>query len=102
MSAAPDVIPSLTGQGTILGTVQYVAPEQLAGKPAGARTDIFAFGAVLDEMLTGKRAFEGTSQASVISAILSSDPPPIAVLQPLSPPHWIARFRALMELLAAL
>ena len=86
MSAAPNVGPSLTGRGTILGTLQYMAPEQLEGKPADARTDIFAFGALLYEMLTGKRAFEGTSQASLISAILSSDPPPIAVLQPLSPP----------------
>jgi Tol biopolymer transport system component len=86
MSAAANVSPSLTGRGTILGTLQYMAPEQLEGKPADARTDIFAFGALLYEMLTGRRAFEGTSQASLISAILSSDPPPIAVLQPLSPP----------------
>ena len=86
MSAAPNVSPSLTGRGTILGTVQYMAPEQLEGQPADARTDIFAFGVLLYEMLTGRRAFEGTSQASVISAILSSDPPPISVLQPLSPP----------------
>jgi serine/threonine protein kinase/Tol biopolymer transport system component len=86
MSAAPNVSPSLTGRGTILGTLQYMAPEQLEGKPADARTDIFAFGALLYEMLTGKRAFEGTSQASLISAILSSDPPPIAVRQPLTPP----------------
>jgi eukaryotic-like serine/threonine-protein kinase len=63
-----------------------MAPEQLEGKPVDARTDVFAFGALLYEMLTGKKAFEGTSQASLISAILSSDPPPIAVLQPLSPP----------------
>ena len=79
MSAAAHAGPSLTGRGTILGTLQYMAPEQLEGKPADARTDIFAFGALLYEMLTGKRAFEGTSQASLISAILSSDPPPIAV-----------------------
>jgi eukaryotic-like serine/threonine-protein kinase len=85
-SAGSNVSPSLTGRGTILGTLQYMAPEQLEGKPADARTDIFAFGALLYEMLTGKKAFEGTSQASLISAILSSDPPPIAVLQPLSPP----------------
>ncbi len=85
-SAAPNVSPSLTGRGTILGTVQYMAPEQLEGQPADARTDIFAFGVLVYEMLTGRRAFEGTSQASVISAILSSDPPPISVLQPLSPP----------------
>jgi serine/threonine protein kinase len=63
MSAVPNVIPSLTGRGTILGTLQYMAPEQLEGKPADARTDIFAFGALLYEMLTGKRAFEGPSQA---------------------------------------
>ena len=86
MSAASNVGSSLTGRGTILGTVQYMAPEQLEGKPADARTDVFAFGALLYEMLTGKKAFEATSQASLISAILSSHPPPIAVLQPLSPP----------------
>ena len=86
MSAAADVSSSLTRRGTILGTLQYMAPEQLEGKPADARTDIFAFGVVLYEMLTGKKAFEGTSQASLISAILSSDPQPIALWQPLSPP----------------
>jgi Tol biopolymer transport system component len=86
MSAAPNVSASLTRRGTILGTLQYMAPEQLEGKAADARTDIFAFGALLYEMLTGKKAFEGTSQASLISAILSSDAPPLAALQPLSPP----------------
>ena len=86
MSAAQHVSSSLTGRGAILGTLQYMAPEQLEGKPADARTDVFAFGALLYEMLTGRKAFEGTSQASLISAILSSDPPPITVLQPLSPP----------------
>jgi serine/threonine protein kinase len=86
MSAATNASPSLTRRGTILGTLQYMAPEQLEGKPADARTDIFAFGALLHEMVTGKTAFAGTSQASLISAILSSDPPPIAVHQPLSPP----------------
>ena len=86
MSAAAHVSSSLTGRGAILGTLQYMAPEQLEGKPADARTDVFAFGALLYETLTGKKAFEGTSQASLISAILSSDPPPIALLQPLSPP----------------
>ena len=86
MTAAPHVSSSLTGRGAILGTLQYMAPEQLEGKPSDARTDIFAFGALLYEMLTGKTAFEGTSQASLISAILSSDPPPIALRQPLTPP----------------
>ncbi|MFY9529152.1 MAG: protein kinase, partial [Candidatus Acidiferrales bacterium] len=77
---------AITAQGTILGTLQYMAPEQLEGKEADARTDIFAFGVVVYEMATGKRAFEGTSQASVISAIMSLDPPPISTLQPMTPP----------------
>ncbi len=70
----------------IVGTLQYMAPEQLEGKEADARTDIFAFGAVVYEMATGKRAFEGKSQASVISAIMSSDPQPMSSLQPMTPP----------------
>src|SRR6201984_3185190 len=64
----------LTARGTIVGTLQYMSPEQLEGKEVDARTDIFAFGTVVYEMATGKRAFEGKSQASVISAIMSSDP----------------------------
>ncbi len=75
----------LTAQGTILGTLQYMAPEQLEGREADARTDIFAFGAVVYEMATGRKAFEGTSQASVIAAILDRDPPPMATLQPTTP-----------------
>ncbi len=75
----------LTGEGTILGTFQYMAPEQLEGKEADARTDIFAFGAVVYEMVTGRKAFEGQSQASLIGAILKGDPPAISELQPLSP-----------------
>ena len=74
LSVAPTEASPLTGHGTILGTLQYMAPEQLEGKDADTRTDIFAFGAVLYEMLTGKKAFEGTSQASLISAIMSADP----------------------------
>ncbi len=65
---------AVTADGAILGTLQYMAPEQLEGREADARTDIFAFGAVLHEMLTGKRAFEGKSQAGLISAIMSSEP----------------------------
>ncbi len=76
----------LTAEGTLVGTLQYMAPEQLEGKDADARTDIFTFGAVLYEMATGKRAFEGKSQASVIAAILEKDPPPITTLQPMTPP----------------
>jgi serine/threonine protein kinase/Tol biopolymer transport system component len=75
----------LTAEGTIVGTFQYMAPEQLEGRQADARTDIFAFGAVLYEMLTGKRAFGGNSRASVIAAILATDPPPIISVQPLTP-----------------
>ena len=82
----PTTPPSLTAQGTILGTFQYMAPEQLEGQEADARTDIFAFGAVLYEMLTGKKAFEGKTHASVSAAIMSSDPTPISALQPLTPP----------------
>src|ERR1700681_2565334 len=86
LSQLPTVNEPLTAQGTIVGTLQYMAPEQLEGKGVDARTDIFAFGAVVYEMATGKRAFEGKSQASVISAIMSSDPPPISTLQPMTPP----------------
>ena len=77
---------SQTAPGLVAGTLPYMAPEQLEGSEVDARADLFAFGAVLYEMITGRRAFEGTSQASVISAILSSEPPPVAVLQPLTPP----------------
>jgi eukaryotic-like serine/threonine-protein kinase len=75
-----------TGPGLIVGTLRYMAPEQLEAKDVDARADIFAFGAVLYEVITGRKAFEETSQASLISAILSSDPPAVAVLQPLTPP----------------
>jgi eukaryotic-like serine/threonine-protein kinase len=86
LSELPTVDEPLTAKGTIVGTLQYMAPEQLEGKEADARTDIFAFGAVVYEMATGRRAFEGKSQASVISAIMSSDPAPMTSLQPMTPP----------------
>jgi serine/threonine protein kinase len=63
-----------------------MAPEQLEGKNADARTDIFALGAVLYEMATGRKAFAGASQASLVSAIMQTDPPPISSVQPMSPP----------------
>jgi len=75
----------LTSAGMIVGTFQYMAPEQLEGKPADARTDIFAFGEVLYEMATGKSAFSGTSRASLIAAILTTEPPPTTQIQPLTP-----------------
>src|SRR5207253_713482 len=77
---------NLTVEGTILGTYQYMAPEQLEGKEADARTDIFALGAVLYEMATARKAFEGKSQASLIAAILEHTPPPISTIQPMTPP----------------
>jgi len=76
----------LTQEGTILGTFQYMAPEQLEGKEADARTDVFALGATLYEMATGKKAFSATSQASLITAIMSAEPPPISSVVPMSPP----------------
>src|SRR5579863_179558 len=75
----------LTSEGSIVGTFQYMAPEQLEGKEADARTDIFALGEVIYEMATGKPAFSGKSRASLIAAILTIDPPSIAELQPLAP-----------------
>ena len=76
----------LTGEGTIIGTFQYMAPEQLEGKEADARTDIFALGEVIYEMATAKAAFAGKSRASLIAAILTTEPPPITQVQPLTPP----------------
>ncbi len=87
-TSLPTVVESanLTEKGTVLGTLQYMAPEQVEGKDADARTDIFAFGALLYEMATGHKAFEGTSQASLIGAILRDEPAPISVVQPMTPP----------------
>jgi Tol biopolymer transport system component len=75
----------LTQKGSIVGTFQYMAPEVLQGAEADARSDLFSFGCVLYEMITGRRAFEGKSQLSVFSAILEKDPEPIAASQPLAP-----------------
>ncbi|HSE62524.1 MAG TPA: protein kinase [Thermoanaerobaculia bacterium] len=76
---------ALTQQGTLLGTLQYMAPEQLEGKEADARTDVFAFGAVLYEMATGKKTFSGATQASLIGSILRDEPRPISEAVPLTP-----------------
>ena len=83
---APTARLPITAEGTIVGTLQYVAPEQVEGLPADARTDIFAFGALLYEMLTGQRAFQGTSKTSLIAAIVSSEPPAASELVPMTPP----------------
>ena len=85
LSALPTEAKPLTQEGSILGTFQYMAPEQLEGKEADARADLFALGAVLYEMLTGRKAFEGESQASLITAIMSAEPASISDLQPLTP-----------------
>jgi eukaryotic-like serine/threonine-protein kinase len=84
--ATPNMASPVTVAGTLVGTMQYMSPEQIQGKEADARSDIFAFGAMLYEMLTGKRAFTGKSQLSLASAILEKDPEPIATLQPLTAP----------------
>jgi Tol biopolymer transport system component len=76
---------AVTAQGAIIGTLQYMAPEQLQGAPADARTDIFAFGCILYEMATGHRAFEAPTQASVIARILETDVPPVSALAASAP-----------------
>ena len=85
LSMLPTTPPNLTAEGTILGTAQYMSPEQLEGREADARTDIFAFGAVVYEMVTGRKAFEGRTQASLIASIMSGQPPAMTALQPLTP-----------------
>ncbi|MEA2238701.1 MAG: eukaryotic-like serine/threonine-protein kinase [Thermoanaerobaculia bacterium] len=85
---------SLTQEGTILGTFQYMAPEQLEGTDADARTDIFALGTLLYEMASGRRAFSGKTKTSLIAAIVGGEPTPIREIQPLTPPafeHVIAK-----------
>ena len=94
VSLLPTTPPGLTAQGTILGTFQYMTPEQLEGHEADARTDIFAFGAVVYEMLTGKKAFAANTQASLIAAVLKDDPPLPSTVQPLASPlvdHVVGR-----------
>ena len=85
-TASPTMSRPLTVEGTIVGTFQYMAPEQLEGKEADPRSDIFSFGAVLYEMATGRHAFEGKSQASLIASILKETPQPISSVSSVSPP----------------
>ena len=84
-SQLPTMKSAVTAEGTILGTLQYMAPEQVEAKEVDARTDIFAFGAVVYEMATGKKAFEGKSSASVMAKIMEAEPPSISSLQPMTP-----------------
>src|SRR5579864_2209061 len=86
MATMASMASPVTAAGTVVGTVQYMSPEQIQGKDADARSDIFAFGAMFYEMLAGKRAFEGKTQLSVASVILEKDPDPISTVQPLTPP----------------
>jgi len=86
LTVSPTVSKPLTAVGTVIGTYQYMAPEQLEGKTADARTDIFALGAVLYEMATGRRAFVAETQASLIGAIMHEEPQPVSSIQPMTPP----------------
>jgi Tol biopolymer transport system component len=86
LTAAATRTTSVTQQGTIVGTFQYMSPEQVEGNEVDARSDIFSFGSVLYEMVTGRRAFPGKSNLSVASAVLEKDPEPISTLRPLTPP----------------
>src|SRR5262249_42641039 len=88
VTQSPTTLPTgkdVTTPGTILGTLQYMAPEQLEGLEADGRTDIFAFGALLHEMITGKKAFEGKSRVLLISAIATSEPPALSSVEPSAP-----------------
>jgi eukaryotic-like serine/threonine-protein kinase len=85
---AVTVLSDLTSPGAVLGTVQYMAPEQIEGAETDARTDVFAFGLVLFEMLTGRKAFDAGSRRSLIVAILDREPAPLSALQP-STPRWL-------------
>lgn len=86
MTVGPTTPVSITAQGMILGTFQYMAPEQVEGQDADARTDLFAFGAVLYEMVTGRPAFQGKTQASLVGSILRDDPLLTFDLGPTAPP----------------
>jgi Tol biopolymer transport system component len=86
VTGTPTMSVPLTQHGSIVGTFQYMAPEQLEGHEADARTDIFAFGTLVYEMVSGRRAFEGKSQVSIIAAIMEHDPTLLSSLQPITPP----------------
>jgi Tol biopolymer transport system component len=96
LTQSPTVAQPLTAEGTIVGTFQYMSPEQLEGKEADARSDLWALGCVLYEMATGKRAFEGKSQASLITSIMGSQPAPISQVAPMTPPALDNLARAML------
>ncbi len=98
-TTSPAVSPAspLSTTGTVVGTVQYMSPEQVQGMEADARSDIFAFGAMLFEMATGKRAFEGKNQGSIVGQILAVEPPPVSTLAPASPPALDRLIRNCLE-----
>jgi Tol biopolymer transport system component/tRNA A-37 threonylcarbamoyl transferase component Bud32 len=85
LTQSPTVAHPLTAEGTLVGTFQYMAPEQLEGKEADARSDLWAMGCVLYEMATGRRAFEGKSQASLITSIMGAQPAPVSQVAPATP-----------------
>ena len=87
----------LTAEGSVVGTFQYMSPEQVEGREADARSDIFAMGAVLYEMATAKRAFEGKTAASAMAAVLERDPAPISTIQPTTPPALERLVRTCLE-----
>ncbi len=97
LTMAPTQASPVTQHGTIVGTFQYMSPEQVEGREVDARADLFTFGAVLYEMLTGKRAFQGKSSLSVASAILEKDPEPLTTLAPMTPPALDRTIRKCLE-----
>ena len=86
--SGPSPLTPLSTAGSVIGTIQYMSPEQIEGKEADARSDIFAFGAVLYEMVAGKRPFSGKSQISLASSILESEPEPVSKVKPTTPPAF--------------
>ena len=84
--ATVSAVSALTGDGTLMGTLPYMAPEQLEGRAADERTDIFALGVVLFEMTTGTRPFDGTSQAARVAATMGAEPPPMSATRSDVPP----------------
>jgi len=85
LTASPTISSPITAKGAIVGTLQYMSPEQLAGKPLDARSDLWSLGAILYEMVTGVRAFQGDSQASIIGAIMAQEPAPVSQVAPACP-----------------